>query len=161
MLMRMTNPIYPLSRKAKIALGVGGAAVVLTATIATVAWASKDDPPPPKKALEVGPGCTTYAILSQQQLRDELRLRLRAAARQGPIDPLTVAARYIRSEAPRCPTYPGHTETPGQVKLFAEIFNELLDIMIADDYMSGQDVTVWHGMMVTWAAGQGVPAEDL
>ena len=157
----MTNPIYPLSRNAKIALGVAGGAAVLAATITTVAWASKSDPPPPKRALEIGPGCTTYAILSQQQLHDELRIRIRAAAREGPIDPLTLAARYIRSEAPQCPTYPGQTETPGQVKLFVEIYSELLDVMVADDFMSGQDFTIWYGMMVTWAAGQGVSAEDL
>ena len=159
--MLMSNPILPLSSNAKIALGVAAGTVVFTATLATVLWAAKSDPAPPKKALEIGPGCMTYAILSQQQLRDDLRIRVRAAAREGPIDPLTVTARYIRSQAPRCLTYPGNTETPSQVHLFAEIYTQLLSIMFDDDFMSGQDVAVWQGMMITWAAGQGVPAEDL
>lgn len=160
-MLRLQNPVRNISREGKIAAGILGGTVVLIGTVATIAWASSGDPEPMKKALDVGPGCTTYAIASEQQLRDELRASLREAAKKGPIDPLQVAAKYIRHVAPRCPTYPAHTETPAQVKLFADVYLQLLDVMVTEDYMSGNDYPVWVTMMTTWAAGQGVSAEDL
>lgn len=150
-----------LTREHKIVMGVGAAVVVGVAAIATVAWASESDPAPLKKAIEVSDGCTAYAIISNQQLRDELRARLRKAAKEGPIDPLQVTSRYIRSVAGGCPTYPARTEAPIQAKLFVEVYLELLDVMMQENLLSSTDFPQWYGMMTIWAAAQGVPAEDL
>ncbi len=160
-LRRMSNPIRDLSREQKIALGVGAGVVVVFGTIATLAvTAGAAEPPAPKKAIDVGPGCTSYN-LDEQRLRDELRTRLRAAAAAGPIDPLQLTARYIKATAPTCPTYPANTQTPAQVQLFAEVYLALLEVMQQDDYLAPEAFPTWYQMMATWAAGQGVAVEDL
>lgn len=158
---RLKNPIRDLTREQKIVIGVGVGTVLALGTLATVAWASKSDPPMPKRPIDIGPGCASYAIASQQQLHDDLRVRLREAAKLGPIDPLQLTARYIKSQAPGCQTYPANTDNPGQVKLFAEIYLQLLDVMQQDNYLAPADFPTWYQMMTTWAAGQDVAIEDL
>ena len=158
---RRRNQGNGLAREHKIMIGVGAGIVVLIATVATVAWASSGDPAPMKKAIEVSDGCTTFAIVSDQQLRDDLRDRLRKAAKEGAIDPLQVASRYVRAAVPGCPTYPARTETPSQAKLFAAVYLVLLDLMTQENLLSSTDFPTWYGMMTIWAAAQGVPAEDL
>lgn len=160
MLVRIRNPMN-LNREQKIALGIGAGVLLAGVTVATVAWASDNDPPPPKKALTATEGCTSYAITSQQQLRDDLRSRLRVAATSGPVDPLSVTAQYIRSQVPRCPTYPARTETPSQVRLFADVYVKLLEVMQEEQFLPPDDFTAWYSMMATWAANQGVSPQDL
>ena len=158
---RRRNQANGLTREHKIVLGVGAGTILLIATVATVAWASKADPAPLKKAIEVSDGCTTFAIISDQQLHDELRERLRKAAKEGAIDPLHVTSRYLRSVAPSCPTYPSRTETPSQALFFAQVYLQLLDVMQQENLLSPTDFPQWYGMMTIWAAAQGVPSEDL
>lgn len=161
MLTRLKNPLADLDRQQKIVLGVSVAALLGAATLGAMAWAASADPGPIKKALEVGEACATFSIRSQHQLDDELRARLRNAAREGPIDPLRVTSRYLRAVAPKCATYPSNVQNPGQVKLFATIYNRLLEVMQQENFLASGDVPTWYNMMKTWAEGQGVPSEDL
>lgn len=161
MLVRVQNPLSDLNREQKIALGIGAGVLLAGVTVATVAWAWDKDPPPPKQALTAGDGCTKYAITSEQQLRDDLRTKLRSAAARGPVDPLSLAAQYIRSQVPSCPTYPARTNTPAQVRLFADVYVQLLEVMQEEQFLTPSDFTAWYSMMATWAANQGVSPEDL
>lgn len=161
MLMRPKNPLVGLSRQQKIAFGVIGGFVLAAGTLTTLAWAAKSDPDRPKPTIEVGPGCATFAITSQQQLGDELRLAVRAAAKKGSVDPFRVTSLYLKRAVPRCRTYPARTETTGEAKLFATIFIELLNVMQQEGFLSEADTPVWYAMMTTWAVGQGVPEEEL
>ncbi len=158
---RRRNQANGLAREHKIMLGVGAGVVVLIATVATIAWASSGDPSPLKKAIEVSDGCTTFAIVSDHQLRDDLRERLRKAAKKGAIDPLQVTSRYLKHVAPSCPTYPARTETPSQAQFFAQVYLQLLDVMQQENLLSPSDFPQWYGMMSIWATAQGVPSEDL
>ncbi len=158
---RIKNPLRYLTREQKLMFGIMGGVVLLGATLATVAWASKSAPVQPRKAIEVGDACTQFAVISDQQFGDDLRARLRSAAERGPIDPFQVASVYVRYVAPACPTYPSNTTTPGQVKLFAMVYMRLLQIMQQEDFLSSTDFPMWYGMLTTWALGQGVPVEEL
>lgn len=161
MTLRLRNPIGPLTREQKLALGIGAGALLAIGTLSAIAWASSGDPAPVKRALEVGDACSTFAVTSDQKLRDDLRARLRSAAKRGPIDPLQITAQYLSGYAPQCPTYPANVQNPGQVKLFAAVYTTLLDVMQQENFLSSGDFPTWYNMMTTWAAGQGVPAEEL
>lgn len=152
-MMRLHNPIRELTREQKIALGIAGGAVVGIATLAALIWASKSEDQPKRRPLEVDEDCTSYTI-NRTDLREALREQVRAAAKKGAIDPLQVAAKYIRSVAPRCPTYPEKTETPGQAQLFAEICTELLGVMQDANYLSASDHDTWLAMMTAWTTAQ-------
>jgi hypothetical protein len=155
------NPLRDLTHQQRIVIGIGLGAGLAVATLATIAWASKSDPEPPKRAIEVADNCTRYTISSEQHLRDELRARVRSAAKKGAIDPLEVTSRYIRSITPRCKTYPARTDTPVEAKLFIDVYLQLLEVMQQDDLLSSTDYATWYSMATIWAAAQGVPAEDL
>lgn len=161
MALRLRNPLRDLSTEQKIVIGATAAVGVGIATLATVAWASKSDPRPLKKVLEVAPGCTSYAVVSEQRLRDDLRDDLRRAAKEGQIDPFRVAAAYIRHAAPECRAYPGPADTPVQAQLFGSVFLLLLEVMQQEHYLSAQDYPMWVGMMSTWVTAQGASLDDL
>jgi len=158
-LRRIRNPLRNLSRAEKIALGVGGS-VIAIATIATIAWAATDDDLL-SRPIVVAPGCASFDLVDQPRLRDELRQRIRSASASGPVDPFAIAARYVRSLAPSCATYPARTNLPGEAKLFAVVFSELITVMQQDSMLTEDDVATWYAMMQRWAQGQGVSIEEL
>lgn len=146
-----------LSRNEKIAVGVGGG-VLAVGTLTALALAFSDDVRP-RRAIEVAPGCTGYSILDEGLLRDQLRAAAREAAARGPIDPLTLAARYAKSIAPACRTYPAKVDLPSEVELYITVTRTLLDVMRVENMISEADAATWHSMLATWAAGQGVETE--
>lgn len=165
MLVRAHNPIpnpkgmlrnfklSGLTKNQKLALGIGGA-VAAAGIVATVVALWPDDKPL-RRAIEVGPQCSTY-VIDETMLRGQLQRIVRVIAATGPVDPFLIAQRYIRSVAPQCPTYPSNTQNPGQVRLFAEVFTLVLDVMVSENLLAVTDQPTWYAMMTTWAAGQGV-----
>ena len=148
-----------LSANEKIMVGIGGG-VLLVGTLAAIAVATTDAPLA-KRAITVAPGCTSFTIVDMQMLRDDLRGRAREAASRGPADPFTVASRYVKSIAPGCRTYPGNTNLPSEVKLFAAVMITLLDVMRTEQMLTSGDETTWYEMLIAWASGQGVAEADL
>jgi hypothetical protein len=147
-----------LSKRQKWIIGGVAAGTVAAVAITIAAW--------PKailrrRAIEVGPGCTTYTVVDEQQLRDDMRRIARAYSIAGPLDPLTISAKIVRGYAPFCPTYPADTQNPVQVQLYAEVFNTLLGQMQSEGIIDPNDFATWHAMMTTWAAGQGVDPSTL
>jgi hypothetical protein len=158
MKIRIKNPV--LTRREKIGLAVAGAAT-LGLVGAAIAVASAADSQPPLRTITIGDGCASFTINDLQKLRDELRIAGRQAVKGGAIDPLQTTAMYIRRIAPRCATYPANTNNPGEVKLFAAIYQQLLDVLRQENLLSDNDYTTWYAMLTTWAAGQGVAASEL
>jgi hypothetical protein len=158
MKMRIKNPM--LTRREKIGLAVFGAAT-LGLVGAAVAVAGTANAAPPMQTITIGEGCSTFTINDLQKLRDELRIAGRQAVQRGAVDPLQTTSQYIRRVAPRCATYPANTNNPGEVKLFAAVYTELLDVLRTENLLSDSNFTTWYSMLTTWAAGQGVPASEL
>lgn len=158
MLVRMKNPVRNLTRDQKIGIGIGAGAVLAITTIALVASAS--DKRAPRKAITVDAGCSSFTIHSVQEIEDGLRDMLRSESKRGPVDPLDLTRRYLSKVSGNCPTYPGPTQLP-MVRLFAAVYMTLLGIMKQGGIITAEDYVVWHGMFITWAAGQGVSQEDL
>lgn len=159
MLVRVKNPIDKLTSRQKATVAIVGATVLVLGTVAVVATAAERKAE--RKAITIGPGCTSFTINDPLMLQDELRGAVRKALTKGPIDPFEVTSIYLKMNARDCSVYPANPRTPVEVQLFAAVFSAVLTVLQQEGLITAQNATTWHAMLNTWAAGHGVPASML
>jgi hypothetical protein len=115
----------------------------------------------PDPFTTVSDQCNDFALADRQQINDAIFPLVRAAARDGAVDPFAVTTEFVRKYASHCRSYPETTRNPGEAKLYVQSFDQVLRVMQEQQLLSEDQRGYFLEMVSVWGKSQGLAVADL
>lgn len=144
----------------KTAAIVGGAAIgagLLTAWVAGVFAPKKKKAKP--LGITVTAQCSQFNITDPHLLRSRIREYVQRQAKANQLDPLAIAAGFMRQPGLKCTAYPANPRNPGEAELYFMVVETVTSIMEEDRQLSAADKMTIDDFAAQWAASKGAPIE--
>lgn len=135
-----------------------GAAVA----IGIIAWtvSARGHRPRRTYGIKVDPGCNTFEVTSEADVRREVEIQVKSAIRRGAPNPFDITSAFLRKAAPHCTFFPSNTRNLGEATLYVMTFNTVLQTLLSHNLLSQDQANMFHQMLEIWAVNQGIPAEE-